>query len=76
MNCPRCHGLMVSVTLEDAKSTLSREPIVGWRCVLCGEVCDPVIEENRKAEQKPLRRKLMPRVGGYPESNDAQDPCR
>ena len=48
MNCPRCHGLMVSVMLEDAEGTIAKEPVIACRCLLCGEVLDPTIAENRR----------------------------
>ncbi len=64
MECLRCHGLMVTITLEDEKDTIAHEPIIAWRCLLCGEVCDPVIAENRTAEHKPRPRKLLARFGG------------
>ncbi len=63
MNCPRCQGLMVSVTLEDAEWTVSREPILGWRCLLCGEVLDPTIAEHRKGPPEPPPRKPTLRLG-------------
>jgi hypothetical protein len=44
MNCPRCTGLMVRDDLQD-ETGLAR--FVAWRCVICGEVLDPVILENR-----------------------------
>jgi hypothetical protein len=27
---------------------------MGWRCLTCGEVIDPVIVRNRRARQKPV----------------------
>lgn len=44
MNCSRCTGLMVRHDLQD-ETGLDR--FVAWRCLLCGEVFDPVILENR-----------------------------
>jgi hypothetical protein len=46
MNCLRCHGLMVTIRLEDAGS--SSLCFSGWQCLICGEVIDSVITENRK----------------------------
>ncbi len=63
MTCPRCHGLMAAITLEDPKSTISREPLIGWRCLLCGEVLDPTISENRVITRKRLPRQPVPRLG-------------
>ncbi len=62
MMCKRCQGLMVSVTLEDSEGTVMREPTVGWRCLLCGEVVDPTITDNRNAPLKPPHRKPTPRL--------------
>ncbi len=63
MTCPRCRGLMAAITLEDAKGTIAREPLIGWRCLLCGEVLDPTIFENRVAPRKRLHRHPVPRPG-------------
>ncbi len=46
MHCLRCHGLMVTVRLEDMGS--SSLCFSGWQCLLCGEVIDSVITANRK----------------------------
>jgi hypothetical protein len=46
MNCPRCTGLMVQDDLQDETGLAC---FAAWRCVVCGEVLDPVILENRSA---------------------------
>ena len=46
MHCLRCHGLMVTVQLEDVGS--SSLCFSGWQCLMCGEVIDSVITANRK----------------------------
>ena len=46
MNCLRCHGLMVTVRLEDTRG--SSLAFSGWECLMCGEVIDSVISANRK----------------------------
>ena len=48
MNCLRCHGLMVTIQLEDAGS--SSLCFSGWQCMLCGEVIDSVIKANRQQQ--------------------------
>ncbi len=53
MTCPRCQGLMVSITLEDREWSVPGEPVLGWRCVLCGELVDETIVENRKSVLEP-----------------------
>ncbi len=63
MTCPRCRGLMAAITLEDPKSTITLEPLIGWRCLLCGEVLDPTIFENRAAPRKRPHRHPVLRPG-------------
>ncbi len=63
MTCPRCPGLMAAITLEDVKGTIAREPLIGWRCLLCGEVLDPTIFENRAVPRKRLHQHPVPRPG-------------
>jgi hypothetical protein len=46
MNCLRCHGLMVTIRLEDAGG--SSLAFSGCQCLICGEVIDSVINANRK----------------------------
>lgn len=55
MTCPRCHGLMVTIKLEDAQSSSSYASSSGWQCLLCGEVIDPGIKANRKGHREPVR---------------------
>jgi hypothetical protein len=54
MNCLRCHGLMVTIQLEDAGS--SSLCFSGWQCMLCGEVIDSVIKANRQQQHHGLRK--------------------
>ena len=53
--CLRCNGGMVY-----AKFYGPHEQSWGWRCVICGEIVDPVILENRElmrvGQGKNLRR--------------------
>lgn len=61
MNCLRCHGLMVTIRLEDAGgSTLC---FSGWQCLLCGEVIDSAIDANRKGLHIPTPSRARPRYG-------------
>ena len=76
MMCQRCQGLMVSVTLEDTQSTVMREPTLGWRCLLCGEVLDPTIAQHRKGPpmpplHKPTRRLSAMVVGPANQRNES-----
>ncbi len=65
MPCPRCHGLMVVIRLEDRTASLSFEPLSGWHCLLCGEVIDPGIVANRKSHQEPRDSRARPRYGAW-----------
>ncbi len=42
MKCTRCHGWMVNEKFYGQGSFFWE-----WRCVFCGEILDPVIQENR-----------------------------
>ena len=44
MHCLRCHGLMVTIRLEDVGS--SSLCFSGWQCLMCGEVIDSVISSE------------------------------
>jgi hypothetical protein len=61
MNCLRCHGLMVTIRLEDAGS--SSLCYSGWQCLICGEVIDSVIKMNRKELHGPTERRGRIRYG-------------
>jgi len=41
--CLRCKGAMIY-----DKFCGAREQFWGWKCVICGEIVDPVILENRQ----------------------------
>lgn len=49
MDCPRCQGLMVFETYLTTQwdYLVEQTPTVHWRCVICGEIWDPVIASNR-----------------------------
>ncbi len=58
----RCHGLMVTIGLEDAEG--SSLCVSCWKCLICGEVTDSVIEANRKELHGPVgSRGGRPRYG-------------
>ena len=63
MNCLRCHGLMVTIRLEDAGS--SSLCFSGWQCLMCGEVIDSVITANRKELHGQTGSRSRPRYGVY-----------
>ncbi|MBI4000255.1 MAG: hypothetical protein HY348_00525 [Nitrospira defluvii] len=48
MTCERCDGLMVSEQMCDLRGTNRELYANGYRCLLCGDVVDATISENRK----------------------------
>lgn len=46
MTCGRCKGFMVNEWRPD----FTPETFV-WRCINCGSILDPLIEQNRKGGQ-------------------------
>jgi hypothetical protein len=47
MICRRCQGLMVEDFLMDLEEAYEELWIRGWRCLCCGDVSDPLIEQRR-----------------------------
>lgn len=47
MMCERCNGLMVSERIYDVQGMSSDLCVDGYRCLLCGNLVDTVILENR-----------------------------
>jgi len=50
--CSRCKGLMVVDQCVDAMGDAGHLDFQARRCVQCGEVIDPVIQENRRVQLK------------------------
>lgn len=59
MKCPRCDGLMVVDWLQDLKDSTGYLHFYGLRCLLCGEILDETILENREKHRMALRPELM-----------------
>jgi hypothetical protein len=53
--CTRCGGLMVQDFCLDVLDNIGESEFAAKRCVLCGEVVDPVILRNRGARQEPMK---------------------
>jgi len=47
MTCARCQGLMVSDRFTDLLDDSGQLRFNGWRCIICGDVVDPIIVQNR-----------------------------
>ncbi|OQW31506.1 MAG: hypothetical protein A4E19_07790 [Nitrospira sp. SG-bin1] len=53
MECTRCHGLMVREHFLDFEGTYGHMWASGYRCMNCGNVHDPLIEQHRLAKARP-----------------------
>ncbi len=51
MECPRCHGTMIVDHFVDM-ATSGEIWMPGWRCLMCGEIIDPIIESHRQQQQE------------------------
>jgi hypothetical protein len=51
--CPRCHNWMVEETFVDRETSPSVSSFTGWRCLICGEILDPIILQNRTLRPEP-----------------------
>ena len=49
MNCSRCQGFMAQEHCLDMEGSYGPMWATSWRCVNCGRLHDPVIEQNRMA---------------------------
>jgi hypothetical protein len=47
MTCMRCQGCMTEDHFLDLMESAESMWLVGWRCLNCGNVLDPVMERNR-----------------------------
>jgi uncharacterized Zn finger protein len=68
MNCSRCSGLMVEDHFLDFEGTTGYMWMTGFRCMNCGHVYDPVIEQNRQAQ----RDKVLVLPSGEPDYHDEE----
>ncbi len=68
MTCPRCEGHMNPERFYDFLDGSGNYEFVGWRCVNCGEIVDPVIAAHRQAPRvlardevraKPVKKPLV-----------------
>lgn len=62
MQCTRCQGMLVPDYSFDHLDATSPDRIHTWRCVLCGDMVDPVILHNRR--QQAVRNATTPATQG------------
>lgn len=55
MKCPRCKKSMIRESYY-----VDFEMFSGWRCIMCGEVVDPVILNNRRLSRQSDSTDLSP----------------
>lgn len=71
LRCPRCQGFMITTQLYELCPATT---VDGWRCLLCGESIDPVIEVNRTGHAPPVQSRA--RVPGTPTVKSAKGRLR
>jgi len=47
MTCQRCQGFMVVEFLQEPLEEWFGQDVTVWRCVICGDIVDPVVLANR-----------------------------
>jgi uncharacterized Zn finger protein len=67
MTCIRCQGFMVEDHFLDFEAAFREMWATSWRCLNCGHVHDPVIEQHRLVQQE----KVV--VGSSAEPDDQDD---
>jgi hypothetical protein len=68
MDCMKCQGLMVQERFSDGFGSIQE-----WRCVNCGLVLDPIIEQNRQsqAHRQHSAGQVLVAAGAFDASADA-----
>ena len=57
MQCVRCQGLMIVDRFVDMDQSGNAQ-FVGWRCLVCGNITDPVMAANRR--NPPVLKRALP----------------
>ncbi len=61
--CPRCSGSMARESFLDLRDDTGAFCFDGWRCMVCGEIIDPLILANRKVKDpRPIESKTRKRL--------------
>lgn len=50
-NCSRCEGCMVEDFLLDMEDSSGPMWLQAWRCMNCGNIYEPVLQQNRLAKE-------------------------
>jgi len=62
MNCRRCQGCMTQDHFVDLLESGGEWWTQSWRCINCGYVLDPVLEQNRQKQQVAITSATVPAV--------------
>lgn len=66
MECRRCHNAMVREIFADREYDAGPGAFIGWRCIICGAILDPLILKHQAAHPKPIAKRARLKVGGVP----------
>ncbi len=61
LGCPRCRNVMVEEYFQDLRDDTGSLRFKGWRCIICGEILDPIILQNRATRPKPFGGRARPK---------------
>jgi len=50
MTCQRCGGFAIGASFSGGVDALEGWEYDGWKCVNCGHITDPLIDENRRVQ--------------------------
>jgi hypothetical protein len=57
---------MVQEIFADRQCDAGLGVFVGWRCVICGAILDPLILEHQARHPKPIAKRARLKSGGVP----------
>ena len=72
MSCSRCCGLMVKDNLMGFDGTSGHMWMSAMRCMNCGHVHDPVMEQNRRTMRTKPVPPVLVTVGGEADYDDEE----
>lgn len=75
MGCPRCQSLMVLETFVDFESDSHPGSFLGWRCVGCGAILDPLILLHQADRPEPGECRARHRKRGMFVSSFSKSNC-
>ena len=66
MECRRCHNIMVREVFADRQYDAGFGAFIGWRCIICGAILDPLILKHQATHPKPIPKRARLKAGGVP----------